>query len=126
MGEVARVTCGPYKTYFAPSGASLRVGAFQPKKESMGQFKREKNWGFVEEDGALMIYYALLPCTVVLEFDMGQPDGVVLRSRACYTGQATVIEQQTGQLERFTADTPIHVIFVACWLAWFLTHHRLW
>ena len=46
-----------------------------------------------------MIYYALLPCTVVLEFDMGQPDGVVLRSRACYAEQATVIEQQTGQLE---------------------------
>ena len=46
-----------------------------------------------------MIYYALLPCTVVLEFDMGQPDGVLLRSRACYAEQATVIEQQTGQTE---------------------------
>ena len=44
-----------------------------------------------------MIYYALLPCTVVLEFDMGQPDGVVMRSRSCYAEQAPVIEQQTGQ-----------------------------
>ena len=45
-----------------------------------------------------MIYYALLPCTVVLEFDMGQPDGVMMRSRSCYAEQAAVIEQQTGQL----------------------------
>ena len=44
-----------------------------------------------------MIYYALLPCTVVLEFDMGQPDGVLLRSRACYAEQAPAIKQQTGQ-----------------------------
>ena len=76
------------------SGASLRVGPFQ-KSEKLG-FKREKNWGFVEEDGALMIYYALLPCTVVLEFDMGQPDGVLLRSRICYDEQAAIIEDQTG------------------------------
>lgn len=76
------------------SGASLRVGPFM-KKEKPG-FKREKNWGFVEEDGALMIYYALLPCTVVLEFDMGQPDGVLLRSRTCYDEQAAIIQQQTG------------------------------
>lgn len=45
-----------------------------------------------------MIYYALLPCTVAMEFDMGQPDGVVMRSRSCYAEQAAVIEQQTGQL----------------------------
>jgi len=76
------------------SGASLRVGPFT-KKEKSG-FKREKNWGFVEEDGALMIYYALLPCTVVLEFDMGQPDGVLFRSRTCYDEQAAIIKQQTG------------------------------
>lgn len=79
------------------SGASLRVGSFQGKKDKKG-FKREKNWGFVEEEGALMVYYALLPCTVVLEFDMGQPDGVILRSRACYDNQAAIILQQTGQL----------------------------
>ncbi len=90
------MTCKSDKTTVL-SGASLRVGAFQPKKESAAKFKREKNWGFVEEEGALMIYYALLPCTVVLEFDLGQPDGVVMRSRACYADQATVIEQQTGQ-----------------------------
>ncbi len=76
------------------SGASLRVGPFQ-KSEKPG-FKREKNWGFVEEHGALMIYYALLPCTVVLEFDMGQPDGVLLRSRICYDEQAAIIQDQTG------------------------------
>ena len=54
------------------------MGAFQPKKDSAAKFKREKNWGFVEEDGALMIYYALL------------------HSRACYDDQAAIIEQQTG------------------------------
>ena len=78
------------------AGASLRVGAFQPKKAGAVNFKREKNWGFVEEEGALMIYYALLPCTVVMEFDMQQPDGVLMRSRACYGDQAAAIEQQTG------------------------------
>ena len=72
------------------------MGAFQPKKDSAAKFKREKNWGFVEEDRALIIYYALLPCTVVLEFDKGHIDGVALRSRACYDDQAAVIEQQTG------------------------------
>ena len=72
------------------------MGAFQPKKAGAVNFKREKNWGFVEEQGALMIYYALLPCTVVMEFDTQQPDGVLMRSRACYVDQAAAIEQQTG------------------------------
>ena len=75
----------------------LRVGPFKSRSKDEAQgFKREKNWGFVDEEGALMIYYALLPCTVVLEFDMGQPDGVMLRSRACYDDQAADIQQQTG------------------------------
>lgn len=76
----------------------LRVGPFKAggKEEAAQGFKREKNWGFVDEGGALMIYYALLPCTVVLEFDMGQPDGAALRSRACYDDQAADIQQQTG------------------------------
>lgn len=93
------------------SSAMLRVGAFKSgsKDEAQG-FKREKNWGFVDEEGALMIYYALLPCTVVLEFDMGQPDGAILRSRACYDDQAADIEQQTGRASTLLDRTlPDHV-----------------
>ena len=75
----------------------LRAGTFLPKAKDKGPgFKREKNWGFVEEGGDLMIYYALLPCTVVLQFDMGQPDGVVMRARTCYDAQAAAIQEQTG------------------------------
>jgi hypothetical protein len=78
------------------TGASLRVGSFQEKKDKAG-FKREKNWGFVEEEGALLVFYALLPCTVVLHFDTTQPDGVSLRSRTCYDDKAAIIRQQTGK-----------------------------
>ena len=74
-------------------------------KEQAPRFKREKNWGFVEEDGALMIYYALLPCTVVLEFDTGQPDGVLMRGRTCYDAEAAAIEQHTGTREHLPEST---------------------
>ena len=91
------------------SSAAQRVGSFRSggKDEAQG-FKREKNWGFVDEEGALVIYYALLPCTVVLEFDMGQPDGAVLRSRACYDDQAAVIQQQTGTPPSGSLTLPSH------------------
>jgi hypothetical protein len=81
------------------TGASLRVGPFQEKKDEAG-FKREKNWGFVEEEGALLVYYALLPCTVELQFDTTQPDGVSLPSRTCYNDKAAIILQQTGKFSQ--------------------------
>ena len=102
------------------AGASLRVGAFQPKKAGAVSFKREKNWGFVEEEGTLMIYYALLPCTVVMEFDTQQPDGVVMRSRACYDDQATAIEQQTGA-QQFSHGRRCHALHPQCCLLTWLT-----
>ncbi len=84
----------------------LRAGIFLPKgKDRAPGFKREKNWGFVEEGGDLMIYYALLPCTVVLQFDMGQPDGVVMHARACYDAQAATIQQQTGKFAQMSSPT---------------------
>jgi hypothetical protein len=59
-------------------------------------FKREKNWGFVDEGGKLLIFYALLPCLVVVEFAPDTPDGVRMHSRYCYEPQAAAIEAATG------------------------------
>ena len=58
--------------------------------------RREKNWGFMEEDGVLLITYALLPCTVVLEFTPAQPENVKIRSRHCYVAEAPAILQNAG------------------------------
>ena len=83
----------------------LNVRPFMGKtKKTAPRFKREKNWGFVEEDGALMIYYALLPCTVVLEFDAEKPDGVAMRGRTCYDAEASAIEQHTGRRTHITVE----------------------
>ena len=109
--------------WHCPAGASLRVGAFQPKKAGAVKFKREKNWGFVEEEGALMIYYALLPCTVVMEFDTQQPDGVLMRSRACYDDQAAAIEQQTG-VQQASCGRHCHTVHPQCCLSTWLTMLR--
>lgn len=59
--------------------------------------RREKNWGFFEEDGTLLITYALLPCTVVLEFVPAKPDNLRLRSRHCYATKAAAILQISGR-----------------------------
>ena len=61
-----------------------------------GLCRREKNWGFFEEDGALLITYALLPCTIILEFVPSEPDSLRLRSRHCYTPEAAAILQTSG------------------------------
>ena len=61
-------------------------------------FKREKNWGFIAEGDALLVYYSLLPCTVVLQFDPAAEGGLVMRSRACYERQAAGVARATGPL----------------------------
>ena len=58
--------------------------------------RREKNWGFMEEDGTLLITYALLPCTVVLEFNPAQPEDLKICSRHCYVADAPAIMQYAG------------------------------
>ena len=58
--------------------------------------RREKNWGFFEEDGALLVSYALLPCTVILEFLPAEPDNLKLRSKHCYNAEAAAILQTSG------------------------------
>eukprot|EP00884_Botryococcus_braunii_P008167 jgi/Botrbrau1/17351/Bobra.0015s0095.1 len=60
------------------------------------KFKREKNWGFVDDGGRLLIFYSLLPCLVVLEFEPSLPDGARLHSRYCYEAQASSIAHATG------------------------------
>ena len=65
-----------------------------------------------------MIYYALLPCTVVMEFDTQQPDGVLMRSRACYDDQAAAIEQQTGEQQSLCCRHCLTVHLQCCLLTW--------
>ena len=67
-----------------------------------------------------MIYYALLPCTVVMEFDTQQPDGVLMRSRACYDDQAAAIEQQTGA-QQAPCGRHCHTVHPQCCLLTWLT-----
>ena len=57
---------------------------------------REAAWGFVAEKEALVIYPAILPCTVALEFDPDVPEGALLRARHCYEDLAPRIEDATG------------------------------
>ena len=45
----------------------------------------------------LLVYYALLPCTVVLQFNPDVEGGLVMRSRACYEQQAASITRATGR-----------------------------
>lgn len=66
-------------------------------------FKREKNWGFIAEGDALLVYYSLLPCTVVLQFDPAEEGGLAMRSRACHERQAASVVRATGPLRRARA-----------------------
>ncbi len=59
--------------------------------------RREKNWGFWEEDGKLLILYGILPCTVVLEFDPLRPSEPSIRSRTCYVLDTVPILQASGK-----------------------------
>ena len=79
-----------------PSGATPAAKAESASAEAGVEFKREKNWGFVAEGERLLIFYALLPCTVVLEYDAGAPDGVRLADRACFASSAPATLQETG------------------------------
>ena len=58
--------------------------------------RREKNWGFMEEDDTLLITYALLPCTIVLEYIPEEPDNLRFRSKHCYATDAPAILQASG------------------------------
>ncbi|KAK9818993.1 hypothetical protein WJX81_003370 [Elliptochloris bilobata] len=86
-----------------------RRGIF--KRRGTGSFKREKNWGFVAEGDALLVYYSLLPCTVVLQFDTAAEGGVVMRLRACYEQQAASIARATGlDMGRYEMHTSGHPV----------------
>ncbi|KAK9830983.1 hypothetical protein WJX81_005385 [Elliptochloris bilobata] len=79
-----------------PSGMAPAAKAESASAERGVDFKREKNWGFVAEGDRLLIFYALLPCTVVLEFDAAALDGVRLADRACFAGSAAATLERTG------------------------------
>ena len=65
-------------------------------------FTREKNWGLVEDRGELLLYHVLLPCTVVLAFDLSVGNVTTVNDtarvvgRACYSDAAEVIAEATG------------------------------
>lgn len=74
---------------------------------------REKNWGFTEEDGVLLVTYALLPCTVVLEFNPAQPKDLKIRSRHCYVSDAPAILQNAGWQQHPQAPD-LHASALSC------------
>lgn len=45
----------------------------------------EKNWGFLEHQGELKIFYSTLPCTAVYKFDTAAPTAAVLVTEVCYS-----------------------------------------
>ncbi len=78
-----------------------------PKAESLSSvagstFAREKNWGLLEDGGELLLFYTLLPCTVVLSYDLTLGNATALaataraESRACFGGAAAAIARHTG------------------------------
>ncbi len=71
--------------------------------------RREKNWGFWEQDGKLLILYGTLPCTVVLEFDPLQSMEPTIRSRRCQVPQASSILQTAGRSRTSLLHTPAHL-----------------
>ena len=93
-----------------PAVAAARLAgrhAPVPKAESLSSvagstFAREKNWGLVEDGGELLLFYTLLPCTVVLAHDLSLGNATAVaatartESRACFGGAAAAIARHTG------------------------------
>lgn len=47
---------------------------------------REKNWGFLEDsNGGLLVFYSVLPCTVILYYESPRSKVPVLKSGKCYS-----------------------------------------
>ncbi|KAK9805203.1 hypothetical protein WJX72_005882 [[Myrmecia] bisecta] len=53
-------------------------------------FKPEKNWGFLEQDGQLLLIYSLLPCTVIYRVDPTADKGAVFDRSFCYSSPELV------------------------------------
>ena len=53
-----------------------------------------------------MVYYALLPCTVVMRFDPSVPNGMTPHSRHCYEQQSANILQHTGAPLHLPSPSP--------------------
>lgn len=70
------------------------------RKIAAGLPWQEKNWGFLEEDGRLLVVYSLFPCTVLLEYDPASDGGVRPYRKICYTNQdgnlPALVLQHTG------------------------------
>ncbi len=65
-------------------------------------YTREKNWGLVEDNGELLSFHVLLPCTVVLAFDLSDGNVTAVNDTAqvvccaCYSDTAEAIAEATG------------------------------
>ncbi|KAK9841053.1 hypothetical protein WJX81_008184 [Elliptochloris bilobata] len=65
-------------------------------------FAREKNWGLAEDRSELLVFHALLPCTVVLAFDLNGANvsapgpSAHVASRTCFAGAAAAAATATG------------------------------
>ncbi len=89
-----------------PDGRAAAAAAESLSAVAGSSFTREKNWGLAEDGGALLVFHALLPCTVTLAFELGSGDGnasavnaggaAQVASRACYTDAAEATLAATG------------------------------
>lgn len=61
-----------------------------------------RNWGLVEDRSELLVFHALLPCTVVLAFDLDGGNASApgasahVATRACFAGAAHGTAKATG------------------------------
>ncbi|KAK9834907.1 hypothetical protein WJX81_007705 [Elliptochloris bilobata] len=89
------------------AAARTRHQAANARAESLSAVRgstwaREKNWGLVEDRGALLVFHVLLPCTVVLALgDLAGNSTAVgasarVASRACFVGGAAAAAEATG------------------------------
>jgi hypothetical protein len=56
----------------------------------------EKNWGFFEHDGRLLIMYTALPCTMIFEYYPGEGQVSEMLSEKCYAEVEDIVLANTG------------------------------
>lgn len=73
----------------AVSAVQKSVSAL-PDQCACACIRSEKNWAFLEHGNKLIVFYSLLPCTVMYVFNPKAPKGAVYHSGYCYENHAEV------------------------------------
>ncbi len=105
-----------------PRGLRARVKAESLSSVGRATFTREKNWGLVEDRGELLVFHVMLPCTVVLAFDLSDGNATAVNdtarvaSRACFADAAEAIAKATGAcLDLCVRDRLAHPTLGLCY-----------